>query len=102
MIADAERYREEDERLAALIRLRNNIEEAVYDIKSRCVENNDIMGLSALDDIMNWIEDTEKFEAATHSGLVSKCDMISNKFGVNIDTGRGNQNSTQGRRRAKK
>lgn len=95
MIADAERYREEDERLAALIRLRNNIEEAVYDIKSRCVENNDIMGLSSLDDILNWIEDTEKFEGATHNELVSKCDMIANKFGVSIDTGRGGKRSNR-------
>jgi heat shock 70kDa protein 1/2/6/8 len=86
MIADAERYREEDEKLAKLIALRNNIEEAVYDMKSRCVESNDIMGLSQLDDVMEWIEDSEAFESATHAELCAKADMLNNKFGIKIDT----------------
>jgi len=83
MIADAERYREEDEKLAKLIALRNSIEEVVYDLKSRCVETNDIMGLSQLDDVLEWIEDSEAFEGATHSELLTKCEEINKKFGVN-------------------
>lgn len=38
MIADAERYRAEDEALAKKIHLRNALEEAVYRIKSSMTE----------------------------------------------------------------
>lgn len=84
MIADAERFREEDERLAKLIQLRNQIEETVYSVKGKCVENNDIMGLSALDEILEWIDDTESFESATMEQLQEKCELIANKFGVRV------------------
>ena len=38
MIADAERYREEDEMLSRKIHLRNALEEAVYRVKSTCTD----------------------------------------------------------------
>jgi len=84
MIADAERYREEDEKLAKLIATRNSIEEAVYDLKSRCVETNDIMGLTKLDPLLEWIEDSEAFESASIQELQSKCDQLSNEFGITL------------------
>jgi L1 cell adhesion molecule like protein len=84
MIADAERYREEDEKLAKLIAMRNSIEETVYDMKSRAVESNDIMGLSQLDPLLEWIEDSEAFEGATIEQLQHKCDQIGNQFGISI------------------
>ena len=86
MIADADRYKAEDEKLAMMIKLRNNVEEAIYSIKSRCMEQNDIMGLEKLDPILEWIEDTEKFEAASYNELCSKADKITKDFGVSIDT----------------
>jgi molecular chaperone DnaK (HSP70) len=41
MVADAERYRAEDEALAKRIHLRNALEEAVYRIKSTLTERSD-------------------------------------------------------------
>ena len=38
MIADAERYREEDEALRRKICLRNALEEAVYRVKAACTD----------------------------------------------------------------
>jgi heat shock 70kDa protein 1/2/6/8 len=38
MIADAERYREEDEALSRKISLKNALEQAVYRVKSSCTE----------------------------------------------------------------
>lgn len=41
MIADAERYRQEDEILAKKIHLRNSFEEAVYHIKSTLTDRSE-------------------------------------------------------------
>jgi len=84
MIEDAERYREEDERLAKMIHLRNAIEETVYDIKGKCVDSSDIMGIQQLDEIVEWMDDAEKFEAASYETLLEKCDWIYKKFNVSV------------------
>jgi molecular chaperone DnaK (HSP70) len=83
MIADAERYREEDEALAKKIHLRNALEESVYRIKSSLTEKNDIVGMTELDDILNWLE-TES-DAASHDQIQKKCDQLYSKFGVRVD-----------------
>jgi len=84
MIADAEKYREEDLALARKIHLRNALEEAVYTVKSNLTERNDIAGITELDDIISWIE-TES-EDASYEALSRKADQIFSRFGVKVDT----------------
>jgi len=87
MIADAERYREEDLALARKIHLRNAFEEAVYSIKSTLTERNDIAGMSDLDDVISWIENES--ESATYEQLSRQADKLYTRFGIKVDaTGR--------------
>lgn len=83
MIADAERYREEDMALARKIHLRNALEEAIYTIKSTLTERNDIAGISELDDFISWVE-TES-EAASYEVLQRKGDQLYSRFGIKVD-----------------
>ena len=83
MIADAERYREEDLALARKIHLRNALEEAVYSVKHSLTERNDIVGISELDDIVNWLEYDS--ESATHDEIQRKADQLYQRFGVKVD-----------------
>ena len=83
MIADAERYREEDLALARKIHLRNAIEEAVYNIKSSLTERNDIVGMTELDDHLNWLE--YEAEGASQEELQKKADVLQSRFGVRVD-----------------
>ncbi len=84
MIADAEKYREEDLALARKIHLRNALEEAVYTVKSNLTERNDIAGITELDDIISWIETDS--EDASYEALSRKADQIFSRFGVKVDT----------------
>jgi L1 cell adhesion molecule like protein len=86
MIADAERYREEDLALAKKIHLKNAIEEAVYSIKSSLTERNDIVGMTELDETLNWLEYDS--EGASQEELQKVADKLSNRFGVRIDASR--------------
>ena len=83
MIADAERYREEDMALARKVHLRNALEEAVYTVKSSLTERNDIAGITELDDIISWIESDS--EAASYEALQRKADQLYSKFGIRVD-----------------
>jgi L1 cell adhesion molecule like protein len=83
MIADAERYREEDLALARKIHLRNAFEEAVYSIKSSLTERNDIAGIAELDDTLNWLEYDS--EGATYEEIRRKADQLYSRFGVRVD-----------------
>ena len=83
MIADAERYREEDLALAKKIHLRNALEEAVYSVKSSLTERNDIVGITELDDTLNWLE--YESETATTEELQRKADHLFSRFGVRVD-----------------
>lgn len=83
MIADAERYREEDLALARKIHMRNALEEAIYSVKSSLTERNDIAGISELDDFISWVE-TES-DSATYEQLSRKGDQLHSKFGVRVD-----------------
>jgi len=88
MVADAERYREEDLAAARKIHLRNALEEAVYNVKSDLTEKNDITGISQLDDLLIWMEDES--ENASISELQAKADQLYKKFGMRVNTaGRG-------------
>jgi len=84
MIADAEKFRVEDELLARRIYLRNSLEEAVYSVKSSFVESGNIFAVSELDDILTWLE--EESESASYDELRRKADLMATKFGVTIDT----------------
>jgi len=83
MIADAERYREEDLALARKIHLRNALEEAVYSVKSSLTERNDIAGITELDDVLSWLE--YESEGASHEELQRKADQLFARFGVRVD-----------------
>lgn len=83
MVADAERYREEDLALARKIHLRNALEEAVYTVKSSLTERNDIAGITELDDIITWIE--SESEGASYEALSRKADQLYARFGVRVD-----------------
>jgi heat shock protein 1/8 len=83
MIADAEKYREEDMALARKIHLRNALEESIYTIKSSLTEKNDIAGISELDDFISWVE--QESESATYEALSRKADQLQAKFGVKVD-----------------
>ena len=83
MIADAERYREEDMALARKIHLKNALEEAVYGVKSSLTERNDIAGISQLDDMLTWLEYDS--ESATYEEIQKKADEMQRKFGVKVD-----------------
>lgn len=83
MIADAERYREEDLALARKIHLRNALEEAVYTVKSDLTERNDIAGITELDDVISWIE--SESDSATYEALQRKADQLFARFGVRAD-----------------
>lgn len=83
MIADAERYREEDLALARKIHLRNALEEAIYTIKSSLTERNDIAGISELDDFINWVE--SESESASYEALQRKADQLYARFGIRAD-----------------
>ncbi len=83
MIADAERYREQDLALARKIHLRNALEEAVYTVKSQLTERNDITGIMELDDIITWIE--SESDEASYETLSRKADQLTQRFGVDVD-----------------
>jgi heat shock protein 1/8 len=83
MIADAERYREEDMALARKIHMRNALEEAIYSVKSSLTERNDIAGISELDDFISWVETDG--ESATYEQLSRKGDQLHQKFGIRVD-----------------
>ena len=83
MIADAERYREEDMALARKIHMRNALEEAIYSVKSSLTERNDIAGISELDDFISWVESDG--DSATYEQLSRKGDQLYSKFGVKVD-----------------
>lgn len=83
MIADAERYREEDLALARKIHLRNALEETVYSIKSNLTEKNDIVGISELDETLTWLEYDS--ESATYEELLKKADQVYSRFGIRVD-----------------
>ena len=83
MVADAERYREEDLALARKIHMRNALEEAIYSVKSSLTERNDIAGISELDDFISWVETDG--ESATYEQLSRKGDQLYAKFGIRVD-----------------
>jgi hypothetical protein len=84
MIADAERYREEDEALAKKIHLRNALEEAVYRVKSTLTERNDIQGITDLDEVMNWLEyDSEE---ASLVEVQTRCDDLFKRYGIRVQS----------------
>jgi len=83
MIADAERYRAQDEALAKKIHLRNALEEAVYRVKSQFAEKNDISGTLELDDILGWLEyDSEQ---ASYEEVQQKAEAFTDKFGLKVE-----------------
>jgi L1 cell adhesion molecule like protein len=90
MIADAERYREEDLALARKIHLKNALEESVYSVKSNLTERNDIAGISDLDEILTWLEYDS--ESASHQELQKKADQLFSRFGVKVDASSRAQN----------
>lgn len=83
MIADAERYREEDMALARKIHMRNALEEAIYSVKSSLTERNDINGITELDDFISWME--AEGDSASYELLQRKGDQLHSKFGVRVD-----------------
>lgn len=83
MIADAERYREEDLALARKIHTKNALEEAIYSIKSTLTERNDIAGISELDDFLTWMDSDA--ESATIEQLQKKADQLHARFGIKVD-----------------
>lgn len=83
MVADADRYRAEDEALARKIHLRNALEEAVYRVKSVFTERNDITGITELDDILGWLEYDS--ESATFDEVQRKAEQFSTRFGVKVE-----------------
>jgi L1 cell adhesion molecule like protein len=88
MIADAERYREEDLALARKIHFKNAFEEAAYSIKSTLTERNDIMGISDLDEYLTWLE--YDAESASIQEMQRKADQLYTRFGIKVDPrGRG-------------
>jgi L1 cell adhesion molecule like protein len=88
MVADAEKYREEDLALARKIHFKNAFEEAVYSIKSSLTERNDIAGIADLDDTLTWLE--YDAESATVQEMQRKADQLYNRFGIKVDPrGRG-------------
>jgi heat shock 70kDa protein 1/2/6/8 len=103
MVADAERYREEDEALAKKIHLRNALEEAVYRVKSSLTERyspvpsfpplpplalivsrNDIQGINDLDEVMNWLEYDS--ETASLEEVQKHCDDLFKRYGYRVHT----------------
>lgn len=83
MVADAEKYRAQDEALAKKIHLRNALEEAAFRVKSAFAEKNDIAGTLELDDILGWLEyDSEQ---ASYDEIQRKCEQFASKFGVKVE-----------------
>lgn len=83
MIADAERYREEDEMLSRKIHLRNALEEAVYRVKSTCTDKNDIKGITDLDEVLEWLEYDS--ETASLEEVQQHCDNLFTRFGIRVE-----------------
>lgn len=82
MVMDAERFRAQDEALAHKIHLRNALEEAVFGVKSKYMEKNDIVGIGELDSILEWLEyDSEE---ATLEQVKAKCAFMQTKFGIQV------------------
>ena len=82
MIMEAERFRAQDEALAHKIHLKNALEEAVFRVKSKYMERNDIVGIGDLDDILEWLEyDSEE---ASLDEVKSKCAFMKSKYGIVI------------------
>eukprot|EP01041_Mallomonas_annulata_P006801 gene6801-13772_t len=84
MVADAERYRLEDEALTKKIHLRNALEEAVYSVKAQMTDRNDIAGITQLDDMLSWLEYDS--ESASYEEIQKKCDEIFNRYGLRVST----------------
>jgi len=83
MIADAERYREEDLALARKIHMRNALEEGIYTVKSSLTERNDIFGISELDEFITWVE--SESDSASYEQLSRKADQLHSRFGIRVD-----------------
>lgn len=84
MIADAERYKDEDAALARKIHMRNALEEAAFRVKSSMVEHSDLLGMSEIDDLMQWLEyDSEEASIAV---IQEKCEHMFKRFGVRVST----------------
>lgn len=82
MIMDAERFRAQDEALAHKIHLRNALEEAVFGVKSKYLEKNDIVGIGELDSILEWLEyDSEE---ASLEEVKSKCAFMQTRYGIQV------------------
>jgi len=83
MVADAEKYRAQDEALAKKIHLRNALEESVFRVKSAYMEKNDITGTLELDDMLTWLEyDSEQ---ASYDELQRKVEQFTAKFGMKVE-----------------
>lgn len=83
MVADAEKYRAQDEALAKKIHLRNALEESVFRVKSSFAEKNDITGTLELDDILSWLEyDSEQ---ASYDEIQRKAEQFTSKFGIKVE-----------------
>jgi L1 cell adhesion molecule like protein len=83
MIAEAEKYRAEDEALARKMHLRNALEEAVFRVKASLIERNDITGISDLDELLEWVE--YESETATLADIQNHCDKLFSRFNVRVE-----------------
>ena len=65
MIADAERYRAQDEELAEKTAYKTALEEALFTVQSKVAESNKPNEVKELADLMDWLEldsDTATFD----------------------------------------
>jgi len=83
MVADAEKYREEDEALARKLHLRNSLEEAVFSVKKNLIAKSDIAGIAKLDELLEWVEYDS--ESASIGDIQARCDQLSRNFGVSVE-----------------
>ncbi|KAG5190073.1 molecular chaperones HSP70/HSC70, HSP70 superfamily [Tribonema minus] len=82
MIDEAERFRAQDEEFSLKLRLTSSLEEAVYRGLSVARERKDIMAVSELDELRDWLD--EQSQAASLAKLQEKAAMLKTKFNIDV------------------
>ena len=82
MIADAEKYKAQDEELAKKVELKTALEEAIYECNAIAKEKKDQKGEDEIAQMMDWLELDS--DSATVEELKKKAISLEDKWGVRI------------------
>ena len=82
MIADAEKYKKQDEELAKKLELKSLLEEAIFECNSLAKEKKDAVGEAEIANMMDWLELDS--DSASVDELKKRAITLEDKWGVRI------------------